>query len=428
MITASQPNKNMWRIIIGGTIGNLTEWYNFLLYGFLAAVISKEFFPFENELLSLTLTFTVFALSFIVRPLGGILFGWIGDTYGRQKALVVSLVMIGIPTFLIGCLPNYKTIGIASPILLCIFRILQGVSAGGEHTGSAIYMAELAPAKHRTLWVATVPTSAALGILFSSAMALLIVSSFNSEQLSAWGWRLGYWVGTLLCVISILLRVGLPETPDFLKTHAAGQHNRYPFKQLITDRNIFRNLITVFFLASAWGILYQILFIWMPTYLTHFQHLTHSNALFIDSLYILIFAGLLLCVGYFADRINRKFLLRFSSFSLFVLAIPIFLMLSSGKLWQIYLALGIFTFLFSIFLPVAFVSMVESFDVKLRYTGLSLGFNFGLAIFGGTCPLVVTWLIEVTSNTISPAFYMMLAAIIILLTSFRLQDKRGQNI
>jgi MFS transporter, MHS family, proline/betaine transporter len=183
------PSKNIGSIIIGGAIGNLTEWYNFLLYGYLAAVISQLFFPAHNKLLSLSLTFTIFALGFLVRPLGGLLFGWIGDTYGRQRALVISLIMMTVPTFLIGCLPTYATMGIASPLLLCIFRIFQGFSAGGEHTGSAVYIAEYAPAGHRTLWVSTVPVSAALGVLISSMSALLIMHSFTHEQLLAWGWR-----------------------------------------------------------------------------------------------------------------------------------------------------------------------------------------------------------------------------------------------
>ena len=253
MEAAVNSNKKMWHIIIGGTIGNLTEWYNFLLYGYLASVISQEFFPSSNELLSLTLTYTIFALSFLVRPIGGILFGWIGDTYGRQRALVISLIMIAIPTFLIGCLPTYHTIGIASPILLCLFRILQGLSAGGEHTGSAVYLAEHAPANKRTLWVSTVPTSAALGILFSSAVSLLLVSAFSSEELLAWGWRVGYWFGTLLCIVSIALRIGLPETPDFLKTHPNKDksHQRYPLSALITDKNTRKNLLVVFGLASV---------------------------------------------------------------------------------------------------------------------------------------------------------------------------------
>ena len=228
----STRTTNIWLIIVGGTIGNLTEWYNFLLYGYLASIISQLFFPLNNRLLSLTLTFTVFALSFFVRPFGGILFGWIGDTYGRQRALIISLIMMTIPTFLIGCLPTYNKIGITSPILLCVLRICQGLSAGGEHTGSAIYVAEYAPQKYRTLWVSTVPTSAALGILISSLASLLIVNSFTNEQLLLWGWRTGYWAGTLLCIVSIFLRIKLPETPYFKKIHTKKQNHHFPISRV----------------------------------------------------------------------------------------------------------------------------------------------------------------------------------------------------
>lgn len=422
------PNKKILHIIIGGTIGNLTEWYNFLLYGYLASTISQLFFPSQNKLMSLTLTFTVFALSFFVRPLGGILFGWIGDTYGRQRALIISLVIMAISTFLIGCLPTYTSIGIFSPILLCLFRICQGLSAGGEHTGSAVYIAEYAPPSRRALWVSTVPTSAALGILISSAVSLLIVESFTQDQLLAWGWRTGYWAGTLLCFISIILRITMPETPYFQKNKNEKRKKRYPISTLIKDSSTFKNLLIVMGLASSWGIFYQILFIWMPTYLTHVQNLSNSIALQVNSLFILCFACLILGVGYFADYIKRKSILRLSCVAMIILAYPLFKMLSSGSLWQIYIAMGIFTFIFSLYLPTAFVSMVESFNTEIRYTGLSFGFNVGLAIFGGTCPLIATWLIEITQNNSSPAFYMMIAAVFALILSKYILEKRGQPI
>lgn len=425
----AKPNElRIWHIIIGGTIGNLTEWYNFLLYGYLASVISQLFFPSKNSLLSLTLVFTVFALSFLVRPLGGILFGWIGDTYGRQRALIISLLLIAIPTFLIGCLPTYDDIGIASPILLCIFRVLQGLSAGGEHTGSAVYLAEYAPPSQRTLWVTTVPTSAALGILISSTASLLIINSFTPQQLLSWGWRIGYWSGTLLCIISILLRIHLPETPEFQKMQASKIKKRYALSSLFKNPAIFVSLIRVFLLASVWGVFYQILFIWMPTYLDRVVHLPHSFALRLNSIFIFIFACLILVIGYLADNTSRKFLLTLSTLAMLIGAYPLFNMLASGSETNIYIAMGIFTLIFSLYLPAAFVTMIEAFSVEIRYTALSFGFNMGLAIFGGTCPLIATWLLEITRNPSAPAFYIMLAAIAGLITCLTIQDKRGQAI
>lgn len=427
-MSTSTSNRNIWRIIIGGTIGNLSEWYNFLLYGYLASVISQLFFPSHNQLLSLTLTFSVFALSFFIRPFGGILFGWIGDTYGRQRALIISVIMMTIPTFLIGCLPTYNTIGIASPILLCVFRICQGLSAGGEHTGSAVYLAEHAPPDRRTLWVSTVPTSAALGILISSISSLLIVNIFTHEQLLSWGWRTGYWVGTLLCFVSLYLRVRLPETPYFQKIQKEKRSHYSPISVLFKDLDVIKNLLLVFCLASCWGVFYQLLFIWMPTYLTHTNHFTNNTALQINSIFMTVFTCLILCVGSCADYVSRKLLLILASVAIFISVYPLFIMLSSGSLLQVYMAMAIFTVIFSLFIPAAFVCMIESFNTQIRYTGLSFGFNMGLAIFGGTCPLIVTWLIEVTGNSRAPAFYIMLFAVVALLTSMYIQDKRGQTI
>lgn len=416
-------NKKIWQIILGGTIGNLSEWYNFLLYGYLATVISDEFFPAKSPLVSITLTFTVFAISFLARPVGGIIFGWIGDTYGRQRSLFISLFMMLIPTVLIGCLPTYKTIGIASPILLCVFRVFQGLSAGGQHTGSAVYIAEHAPPRRRTLWVTTIPTSAALGVLFSSALSFIIVSIFTPEQLVAWGWRVGYLIGTILCIISIVLRIGLPETPDFEQTHESKAHPK-PVLSFFSDPAMLKKLLLTLILSGSWGVFYQILFIWMPTYLNRFQHWNNDVTLRINSIYLFIFAFLILAGGYLADRINRNILLVISSMAMLILAHPLFNMLSSGDIHKIQIAMFIFTIIFGLFLPVAFISMLEMFDTQCRYTGFSLGFNTGLAIFGGTCPLVSTWLIEVTGNVTAPAFYLMIAAASSLVISFMIVDKR----
>lgn len=421
-------NKKITLIIMGGTIGNVAEWYNFLLYSYLATTMAQLFFPAHNPWASLILTYVVFALGFLVRPLGGVLFGWLGDTHGRQRALVISQAMMAAPALLIGCLPTFSRIGVLSPILLCFLRICQGLSAGGEHTGSAIYIAEYAPVKRRSLWVSMVPASAALGILISSMTALFIVNGFTPSQLLTWGWRVGYWAGALLCVIGIVLRLALPETPSFQKTRHENTQTRHPVFKLIKQANTVKTLLIVFSLAGSWGVIYQILFVWMPTYLVQTQQLSHSLALAINSGSIFFFAGLLLGVGYVADCIQRKYLLIASSVAMMVLAYPLFRVLASGALWQIYMAMAILTAIFSLYVPAAFVSMIEAFDTTVRYTSLSLSFNLGLSIFGGTCPLLVTWLVVVTKNNAAPAFYMILAALCALLTSLLISDKRGQVI
>lgn len=408
--------KKLPYILIGGSIGNITEWFNFLLYGYLSPVIAHLFFPTKNKLISLTLTFTVFALSFFARSIGAILFGWIGDKYGRQRALVISLLMMAIPTFLIGCLPTYESIGIASAILLCVLRICQGLSAGGEHTGSAVYILENAPPARKTLCVSLVPATAALGIFISSIAALIIINSFSTAQLLAGGWRTGYWVGTLLCIISLFLRLRMPETPDFKKLQTTHLNRQYTISALFKNSDTLKKLILVFSLASSWGIIYQILFIWMPTYLSEIRHFNHTTALQINILFILILASLIILVGYCADYIKRKHLLYIFSITMLVTAYPLFLMLSYGDVWQIYLAMGIFTFVFSLYLPTSFITMAELFPPQMRYTGFSFGFNVGLAIFGGTCPLVVTYLIKITNNPAAPAWYLTLAAFSVLIT------------
>lgn len=276
------------------------------------------------------------------------------------------------------------------------------------------------------MWVSTVPASAALGILISSAVALLIVNSFTEETLLAWGWRTGYWLGTLFCLISIMLRITMPETPYFQR-QSNMPHKRYPIATLFKDVDTLKSLLIVIGLASSWGIIYQILFVWMPTYLTHVQQFSNTIALQINSIFMFCFACLLLFVGYIADKVNRQLLLKIASIAMLLLAYPLFTMLSSGSLTQIYIAMGLFTLIFSIYLPTAFVCMIELFKTEIRYTGLSFGFNVGLAIFGGTCPLIVTWLIAITKNNTSPALYMLFAAICALITSSFITGKSSHG-
>lgn len=195
-------------------------------------------------------------------------------------------------------------------MVLFILRAVQGLSIGGEHTGSAIFIAEHAPPQHRTLWVSSVPISAALGILTSSAAALLLVTFFNEDQLYSWGWRVGFAVGALLCFVSVLLRLGMPESPYDQQIKKEINHKSSPILDLIRDKETFKNLLITFSLASSWGIFYQTFFIWMPTFLTKVIHFTENNALQVNSFYLLIFAALLVIVGYFADRYDRRSLLH----------------------------------------------------------------------------------------------------------------------
>jgi MFS transporter, MHS family, proline/betaine transporter len=238
----------------------------------------------------------------------------------------------------------------------------------------------------------------------------------------------GFWAGTVLCLMSLLIRIKLPETPYFQKIKKQKVNHRTPIYALFSDPVVIKNLLLVISLASCWGVFYQILFIWMPTYLTYIHHFTNETTLQINSFFMVIFCCLIVCVGYCADYISRKFLLMLASTAMFIAAYPLFMLLSSGVLLNVYIAMTLFTVIFSVFIPTAFVCMVESFSTQIRYSALSMGFNIGLAIFGGTCPLIATWLIEVTGNKIAPAFYVMLFAALAFLTSIYIPDKRGQTI
>jgi len=232
----------------------------------------------------------------------------------------------------------------------------------------------------------------------------------------------GYWIGTLFGLLSLIWRLGLPETADFERIKTKNLTVKSPLSVLFKETKTLKNLSAVFGLASCWGVFYQILFIWMPTYLTQFQHLNHGVVLKINSSFLFLFTCLIVLMGYLTDYINRSRLLKLTCFAIAIMAYPIFIMLSSGHFWQINIALGIYTILFSFYIPVTFVYMVEAFPAEIRYTAFSFGFNMGLAIFGGTCPLIVTWLIRATGQLTSPASYLLIAAVVALCISTKISD------
>ncbi|OGT30793.1 MAG: hypothetical protein A3E87_07520 [Gammaproteobacteria bacterium RIFCSPHIGHO2_12_FULL_35_23] len=416
--------SNIKYILIGGIIGNFIEWYNFLLYGFLAPIISLLFFPLQNKTIALLFTYSIFAVSFLARPLGGLFIGYLGDTYGRQRALIISLIMMLIPALLIGLLPTYQSIGLASPILLCLLRILQGFSTGGEHTGSAIYVYEHAPTTYKSFWITTIPAIVALGIFMSSATAWIILHLFKRTVLLAWGWRIGFWLGALFCIVGILLRLKLPETPAFQQMKKQLK-KPIPLSLIFSEKYLLKNMLILLLLSSCWGIIYQILYVWMPTYLSHYQFLTNSKSLAINNSYLLLFSLCILLAGYLADKTNRLPLLFIACSLLIISAYPLFTWLSSHNLTKINCAMLILSVIFSVYIAASFTIMVTLFQVEIRYTTFSLGFNLGLAIFGGSCPLIVTWLIHLTNNNKAPAYYIISAATMGFLACLLLINKQS---
>lgn len=408
------------RMILSGSIGNVMEWYDFAVYGYFAKVLAPLFFPSEDKAVALISVFGVFAAGFIMRPVGAIIFGYIGDKLGRKKALLVSVVLMAVATALLGFLPTYAQIGVFAPILLTLLRLIQGVSVGGELTTSISFIVEVAPANRRGFYGAWTTFSAVAGILLGSAVGALVESLFTTEQIEEWVWRLPFILGILLGGYGLVMRKGLKEPESFLKAKESGELLKSPL--LYALKNQYKTILLIIGLLWIFSAGFYMPFIYLPTYLSAVEHIPLSFALDINSLAMVILLGLILFMGYLSDRIGRKKVIMFGALGFLVLAYPIFSLLNYETHIDIFTALiimAIFTSALQGAIP-AFLS--ENFSTRVRVSAMSFSYNIALALFGGTTPLVATYLIKETGSSMAPGYYLMFAALVSILCLLGLKE------
>lgn len=291
-------HPSLYRVVIPGLLGNVLEWYDFALYGYFAAILTPLFFPSKDATVGLIATFEVFAIGFLVRPLGAIVFGYIGDRFGRKQALSASIILMAIPTTFIGLLPDHQQIGILAPTLLIICRLLQGLAVGGEFTGSMVYLLEHAPDFRRGLYGALIMASAFCGLLLG-AIAATIVKLFTI----VWLWRIPFLLSIILGALGLYLRLRMPESPVFEELKKTHQININPFKELVSRHSllILKGTALVVLPATA----FYITFLYLPTYLNYFLTVNLLHAMIINTL--TLFLLILACplIGFLADKIGK---------------------------------------------------------------------------------------------------------------------------
>ncbi len=408
--------------VVAGCVGNVLEWYDFALYGFFAPVIAKLFFPSDNQITGLLATFGIFAVGFLMRPVGSVIFGILGDKLGRKKALEISVVMMAIPTTLIGVLPTYESVGILAPILLTIIRLIQGISVGGEFTGSISYVVENAPhPPHRRGFYSSWTVFSLLGgILLGSAIASLVTNVFSDAQVQSFGWRLPFLLGLVIGLIGLYLRAGLDESPAFKKMKEAGELAKTP----ITDafKYHWKEILTVIGATCVGSVNFYMIFVYLTTFLSTESSLDLSTALEINTLSMIVLMIITPIMGYFSDKIGRKPLLIGGCLIIAIFAYPLFVEFTKGNpfhdlLSQIVFAIG----LAMVFGPFG-AMMVELFPARIRMSAVSIGYNVGFAVFGGTAPFVATYLIDITGNKLSPSYYQIVAALVSLVVFVTIKE------
>ncbi|APT85245.1 major facilitator transporter [Corynebacterium aquilae DSM 44791] len=400
------------RVLTGSLAGSTIEWFDFFLYAMAAAIIfDKQFFPTDDPLVSQMLSYLTLALTFFIRPFGGIVFSHIGDKVGRKKTLVITLTMMGAATVAIGLLPTHDQVGVWAPILLIVCRILQGLAIGGEWGGALLLAYEYAPKNRRGFFGSVPQTGVTVGMLLAS-FSFALVSRLPEEQFTSWGWRLPFIASIVLVLIGLAIRKGLGETPDFEQAQESGDVANIPLVDTLRD-HWGSVLIAVgtkvvetapFYIFATFSVSYAVTAL-------GYERLTMLNAV---SLGAFLSSIMIMVMGRISDSIGRKAVFLAGSAATFVFAAPFFMILGQQSTGAAFLAIGIG--LAVVWPPVTATLgtlMSETFSVRVRYTGVTLGYQIGAALAGGTAPLIATWMLDAFDGSWHPiAIYVCILAII----------------
>ncbi|MDI9702057.1 MFS transporter [Acinetobacter baumannii] len=404
-----EQKNTLRRVASASFIGNFVEWFDYAAYGFLATVIAVVFFPKSDPLTALMATYAIFAISFIFRPLGGIFWGHVGDKFGRKNALSWSIILMTLATLCIALLPNYQSIGIFAPIMLLIFRMIQGFSASGEYAGAANFLAEYAPKEKRGLYTSLVPASTATGLLLGSLMAAAMFAFMSEEFLHEYGWRIPFLLAAPLGLIGYYIRVKLEETPEFLEYQKNSNKENFPIKALFTQYQ--PALFKAFAVASLNATAFYLIFSYMPNYLATELGVNKTQAFISGSISLLFYIAIVFLMGKYSDRIGRKKMLLWAGLSFIALTVPLFYLLSTASFVEMVIIQLVFCTLLAMNDGSLPAYLTEQFPIQVRYTGFAFSFNTANALLGGTVPFVATWLIQQTANTLAPSVLLVIVAI-----------------
>ncbi len=409
-------NREQTKFVLTSVSGNILEWYDFALYGYFATVIAKLFFPAKDEFISLMITFGVFASGFIARPLGGIIFGHIGDKYGRRIALVASIFLILVPTTLMGLLPSYNSIGFLAPLLLTILRLLQGVAVSGELTGSGIFLIECAPEKYKAFYGSLIMCSTYLGLLMGAAICVIVTLAFSTEQVLDFAWRIPFIISFFFGVGALFLRIKCEESPVFKKLLEDKKTLKLPVWDAL--KNYPLPIILICLVSSALAVAIYLLIGYFPSYFIASKFLSLNESMVVSFLGLLALTIFVPTIGYFIGVVGHKVVLSIGALCCIVFSYLIFYFASIGSFESSIFSVVLTAACLSPIAASIILTITKIFPTNVRYSGVSIGYNISMTIFGGTTPLIAMYLIKKTGSALAPSIYLMASGIITLLALF----------
>ncbi|OMH34211.1 MFS transporter [Tersicoccus sp. Bi-70] len=433
-ITVTKPDV-IKRAIAAAAIGNVTEWYDFGVYGYLQTTIEGVFLPKDAGVAGGIIVAGLFAVAFLVRPFGGMFFGPLADRIGRNKVLAVTMIMMALGTFAIGVLPSYAAIGIGAPFLLLACRLVQGFSTGGEYGNAMTFIAEYAPDRRRGFLGSLLEVGTFVGYLLGATIATLVGLLLPAEALTSWGWRLPFFLALPLGFVGVYLRSKLADTPAYLQLEKESEDREKEHKVAGEFKKIFSlwpNLLACIGLVLAWNVTNYMLTAYMPTFFPDIERVQGSVSISPVTSQILQIIVMAVCVvmipiiGRLSDRFGRKLIVRIGSVALIALSIPSLLLIrGTGEVSVLagLLIMGLSLICFSATMPSTLPSL---FPTVVRAGALSIAFNISVSLFGGTTSTVMKALVGATGDLMWPAYYLITAGVIGLVSIHRVPESNGQ--
>lgn len=410
----SAPAQRPRRAALAAAAGTAVEYYEFGVYGYLAVVIGPLFFPNDNPTASLLATLAVFGSAFLMRPLGGIVLGRLGDRIGRKPVLIATVVGMGTATAAVGLLPTAGSIGVLAPLALLLIRLAQGFFAGGEVTGSATYLSESAPAGRRGFFGAFTPVGVAVGGGTAALVAGVTSTVLSDEQLREWGWRIPFLLALPLIAITLIARSKLEDSHAYVEQSEHTAPPKSPLREVLTQHT--GAVVKVILLAIGSNTGYWVGLIFMNIYLTTHLGYPKSSTFWIMGAISLFVATLMPLFGGLSDRIGRKKVITLGFLGYAVLVLPAMIVMDQGSFALAVAAMVVLALPMPIVQAVTYPTYAEQFPTRVRYTGLSFAFNIGTIVGGGLTPYLATYLIDRTGNLLAPGFLLMGAAVMALIT------------
>ena len=414
-MSTAAPAPSKARVAIAVAVGNFMEWFDFAVYGFFAVTIGHLFFPENTDpLVSLLSSFAVFAVGFFMRPLGGFILGPIGDRYGRRAALMISVLSMGISTTLIGILPVYSVVGLLAPVLLVLCRCVQGLSAGGEWTGSSAYLIESTPTKHRGKFGSIISATAALATIAGSLFALFLNNTLSDDALVSWGWRLPFLMAAPLALVGLYIRMKLGETPVYESVAEQGEVLKKKSPLVDSVRYHWKQILLTLAIAAVQGTGFYYLATFTVNYLTETVGFDRGPALGMSAIGLTVYMVLCPIAGALSDRFGRRRLNIIGTIGYILLPLPVFWMMSNGSPSIVVIGMVLLTMTQSLVSVTTVVMLTELFPANNRSSGSAIGFNIALAFIAGPASYIGTWLVSATGVETSPSWYLIVLAVIAL--------------